>query len=91
MTHSHPVIDTEALRSAAAQAVAAFLGLGAVGVKDPDAHPGGVESEQAVGAEAPIAVAQQGQDRDQLVEVARQVTNQVVVPTRFELNEINSH
>ena len=54
-----------------AQAVAALLGLGAVGVEDPDGEPGRVEGEQAVRAHAPVAVAEAGQQGHHPLQVGR--------------------
>ena len=51
-----------------AQPVAALLGLGAVGVEDSHAHGLRVEGEQAVRAEAEMAIAEGGQQGHHLVE-----------------------
>ena len=76
------------MRRRDAQAVAALLGLGAVGVEDPNGHGPGVEGEQAIGAEAEVPVAQRRQMGHDLVEGTRQVHEQVVVAQRLILEEV---
>ena len=81
-------VDEDRMRRRDAQAVAALLGLGAVGVEDPNGHGLGVEGEQAIGAEAEVPVAQRRQMGHDLVEGTRQVHEQVVVAQRLVLKEV---
>ena len=76
------------MRGSDAQPVAALLGFGAVWVEDANAQRLGVEGEQAVRAEAAVAVAEGREQRDDLVERSGQVQDQVVVAKRLELEDV---
>ena len=75
------------VRGCDAQSVPALLRLGAVGVEDAHAHRGRVEGEQAVRAEAEVAIAQPWQQPHHFVERPWQVHDQVVVAEGLVLDQ----
>jgi hypothetical protein len=70
LIHGKRTILEDRVRRGNAKAVAALLGLRAVGVEDADRHRIRIEGQQAIRAETDMPVAQPRQQLDQLVERA---------------------
>ena len=72
-----------------AQAVAAPLRFGPVGIEDPDRESGHVEGQQAVGPQASVAVTDAREQVNDARHVGGQVEHQVVVRQRLVLDQMN--
>jgi hypothetical protein len=81
----------DGVRRGYAEAIAALLRLRTVGVEDADAHCGGVERKEPVGAQAVMTAAEDWEQVDQRVKRAGQVQDKVIVAQCLVLDEIDSH
>src|SRR6266851_1489928 len=89
-TIARPVLE-DGVGGGDAQPVAALLGLRTIRVEDSNAHLRRIEGQQAVGAQAQMAVTQRREERDHLVERRGEVQDQVIVAQGLVFNEIDSH